>query len=178
MTDASCGKLINKAGKGNYCNPDAPEKLIRYATRTNGMPSGDLVSWGGVGVAEFMGVEGVIRQFYAVQGMHRRKGGFGRYADHEIYSFSREEERCILEGGLDIDRIARRMAGDFYGEDCCQAVYAVHRPDKTGKHMHIHFIVNTVNYRTGGKRRENKSQTRERQGRFQEIVREETGSRL
>lgn len=173
MNGLKCGILINMAGKGHYLNPDAPDRLIRYVTRTNGKPSDDLVACGGVGVAEFTGTDGMIGQFHAVQGLHKRKGSFGRYADHEVYSFSSGEERLIQEKGLDVDGIARKMAYDFYEKDKCQVVYGVHRPDSGNGHLHVHFAVNTVNYITGGKRRENKRQTRERQERFGLIVKEE-----
>ena len=65
------GKLIYKAGRGNYTNPDAPEKLIRYITRTNGKAGNDLAAWGGLGVTEFAGVDAVIRQFSIVQETYR-----------------------------------------------------------------------------------------------------------
>ena len=58
MKTEPAGRFINKAGKGNYRNPDAPEKLIRYITRTNGRQQTDLLAWGGV--TEFAGVETVI----------------------------------------------------------------------------------------------------------------------
>lgn len=169
------GILINMAGKGRYLNPDAPDKLIRYVMRTNGKPSNDLVACGGVGVAEFTGTDGMIRQFHAVQGLHKRKGSFGRYVDHEVYSFSLDEERLIQEKGLDVDRIARKMAYDFYERDNCQVVYGAHRKDGGNGRLHVHFAVNTVDYATGGKRRENKRQTWERQERFGQIVKEESG---
>lgn len=113
MNGLKGGILINMAGKRRYLNPDAPDKLIRYVTRTNGKPSNDLVACGGIGVAEFTGTDGMIRQFHAAKGLHKRKGSFGRYVDHEVYSFSLDEERqerLIQEKGLDVDRIARKMA--------------------------------------------------------------------
>lgn len=170
------GLLVNQAGKGRYFNRDAPDLLIRYVTRTDRKPADDLITWGGLGVAEFMGIEAMGSQFHAVQEMHKQKGSFGRRADHEVYSFSMEEMQIIEEENLDVDRIARKMAYDFYDRDHCQVVYGVHKPDKGHAHMHVHFAVNTVKYTTGNKRRENMRQTRERQERFSQIVREEAES--
>lgn len=177
MTDSSYGQLINGAKHGRYLNPDAPENLIRYVTRTNGMADNDLIAWGGLGITEFCGIEAVISQFYHVQRLHTRKGGFGRYMDHEIFSFSTGSEESIQKSNTDIDKIARKMAYDFYDTDHCQVVYGIHRASDDDEHMlHIHFAINTVNYRTGNKRRENTRETHEREARFQKIVEEEIKS--
>lgn len=170
MKDVSSGNLINHSGYSKYINPDAPEKLIKYITRTNGKLTDDLVSWGGLGVAEFLGVKAIINQFYLAQAIHTRKGKFGRYIDHDVFSFTSETETLINENMIDIDKIARKMAYDIYERDNCQVVYGVHRPSGTDKHMHIHFAINTVNYATGNKRHENIRQTKERENRFQKIV--------
>lgn len=164
------GMLINKAGKGRYLNPDAPEKLIKYVTRMDGKQKDDLVAWGGLGVTEYQDIDTIVSQFYLAQKMHTRSGNFGRYADHEVYSFSHEEESAIDKNKLDVDKIARKMAYDFYRQDNCQVIYGVHAPGKKDKHTHIHFVVNTVNFQTGNKRRESMKQTKKREQRFWKIV--------
>ena len=166
MDHKSQGILINLAGNGNYKNPDAVEKVIRYITRTNGQAEEDLIAWGGLGVTEFAGVEEVIRQFHCVQGEYCRKGEFGRRMDPE------EAERDILKVPIDLDGMARDMARDIYEEDCCQVVYGIHRPDKSSGRIHIHFGINTVDFETIRKRRENKRKTKEREARFGRIVEE------
>lgn len=176
MKELSYGILVNCAGHNRYANPEAPERVVKYITRKNGMPAKDLLAWGGIGVAEYLGVDMIVNQICDVQKLHKRKGNFGRYIDHEVYSLSSEEEMSVCENCLDIDRIARKMAYDFYESDNCQVVYGVHRPDKEEKHLHIHFAINTVNYKTGKKRRENKRQTKEREKRFQKIIQDETCS--
>lgn len=172
MENKSQGILINLAGGGNYQNPDAVEKVIRYITRTNGQAMEDMIAWGGLGVTEFAGVDTVIKQFCYVQGEYYRKGEFGRYMDHEVFSMSAEMEARILEEHIDLDGIAREMARDIYKRDHCQVVYGIHKSDKGNGHMHIHFGVNTVDFRTLRKRRENKRGTKEREARFQRIVEE------
>ncbi len=172
MEHKSQGILINLAGNGNYKNPDAVEKVIRYITRTNRQDKEDLIAWGGLGVTEFAGVEEVIRQFHCVQGEYCRKGEFGRRMDHEVFSLSEEAERDILKVPIDLDGMARDMARDIYEEDRCQVVYGIHRPDKSSGRIHIHFGINTVDFETIRKRRENKRKTKEREARFGRIVEE------
>lgn len=170
MNPTSFGKLINKAGNGNYKISDSPEKLIRYITRTNGRPANDLISWGGIGILEYSGIDSIIEQIHLAQRLHTRKGSFGRYMDHEIFSFSSESETLITINKIELDSLARKMAYDFYKTDHCQLLYAIHSPSEEGKHLHVHFAINTINYATGNKRRENMRQTKEREERFQRII--------
>ena len=69
MKSSEYGLLLNKARKGKYSNFQDMVYLIRYVTRTNGKPDNDLITWGGIGVAEFTGTEGMTRQFEDVQKM-------------------------------------------------------------------------------------------------------------
>lgn len=163
-------QLINKAGEGRYLNPDAPEKLLRYVTRTNGQSDADLIGWGGLGVSESLEIDGIIDQFKQVQASRTRKGNFGRYVDHEIYSFSPETETAINNWNIDMDKLARKMAKDFYDTDKCQVVYGIHKSSEKDSHLHIHFALNTTNFDNGNKRRENKRQTKEREQRFRDIT--------
>lgn len=171
------GLYLNKDARGCYRNPDAPEKLIRYITRTNGQDRKDLISWGGVGVLDRCGVEFVISQFYFAQKAHTRHDDFGRYMSHTLFSLSTEGAKTILEKNIDFDYIARQMARDIFERDHCQVVYGVHLPDKSDPHIHIHFAINTVNYRTGCKRHENMAETRERNRRFNQIISDEISER-
>lgn len=170
MKTSSNGLLVNNAGKGHYADPSAVKNVIKYVLRKGKKPDKDLLAYGGVGVIEFLGTESIIRQFRAVQKMHTRKGPFGRYIDHECFDFPPEAEHLIYSNSLDVDAIAREIAYDFYEKDHCQVIYGVHRPSGNDAHTHIHFAINTVNYMTGNKRRENTRQTREREARFQKIV--------
>lgn len=162
--------LVNKAGKGRYTNQDAIDKLIKYLTRTNGQSDSDLVSWGVLGAPEFYGVDTIIDEFQLTQTYHKRKGNFGRYIDHEIFTFLPETEKVIYENNLDIDKIARDMAYDFLDNDHCQVVYSVHCNPKDDIPLHIHFAINTVNFIDAHKRRESKADNRKRTQRFQKIV--------
>ena len=163
------GLLINKAGEGKYLNKDAINNVIKYIARENGKPKDDLICCSALGATDFTDTDTTIRQFECVQLLHKRKGNFGRYIDHEVYSFSEEEEYMILQNNLPVKEIAQKMAQDFYS-DGFQVYYGVHKKDDHEKHLHVHFAVNTVNFRTGKKRHENIGDTNRRRKRLNEIV--------
>ena len=163
------GLLINETGKGHYLNQDSINNVIKYIARENGKPKDDLICCGAIGATDFTDTDTTIRQFECVQLLHKRKGNFGRYIDHEVYSFSEEEEHMILQKNLPVDEIAQKMAQDFYS-DGFQVYYGVHKQDDSEKHLHVHFAVNTVNFQTGKKRHENIGDTKRRQNRLRKIV--------
>lgn len=176
MNTESKNLLINRAGKKRYTDLISIDNLIKYVTRTNGQSDEDLISWGGLGVTEFLGIPEIINQFHLVQKMHTRQGNFGRYIDHELFTLSSEEIFRVCEKNIDLDKVAREMAYDFYNRDNCQVVYGVHCPPNG--HIHFHFAINTVNYTNGKKRRENKKQTSERNLYFQKILDNEINKNL
>lgn len=167
------GKFINLTGKKRYLRENDIGNVIRYIIRqrSNEKDIKELVSWGGFGIPEWREAEGIIEAFKEVQKLHTRNGKFGRYIDHEFYSFTDDEVVSIKESNADMDSIAREMASDFY-QDGTQVVYALHEKEKeNGKvNLHVNFAVNTVDYRTGKKRRENMTDTGERSIRMNEIV--------
>lgn len=168
------GRLINKAGKGNYSKCGDIGRLIRYDLRKQRRKwkGGDLILWGAIGAPEWEGSQLIIESFKEVQKMHTRKGKFGRYIDHEIYAFTDEAVKAIDESNTDLEHMARQMADDFF-QDGTQVVYAVHgKEEEDGLNLHIHFAVNTVDFRTGKKRRENKTDTQKRSDRMSRIVQE------
>ena len=172
------GHLVNMAGRGRYNQECHIENVIRYIWRERKEESraGELLVKGAWGAPQWMGVKGVVQSFAAVQQLYSRKGVFGRYIDHEVYEFGDGELARIRRKGADMGEIARRMAENIYREGF-QVAYAVH--SKTGKeNVHVHFAVNTVNYRDQRKRRETKAETRRREEAFQRIAGEcQAGSR-
>lgn len=161
--------LINKAGHSRYDKADSIENLIRYISRENGKSKSDLICCGAFGATDFTDIDTTIKQFECVQLLHTRKGNFGRHIDHEIYSFSTDEEKKIAQNNISVEKLAEEMALDFY-KDGFQVYYGVHKKDCTANNLHIHFAVNTVNFITGNKRREYKSATRSREQRLRRIV--------
>lgn len=176
-TSQTAGLLLNKAGSGRYNNPDSIEHVIKYIARKNGETENDLICCGALGATDFTDIDTTIRQFRFAQLMHRRRGNFGRYIDHEIYSFSSEEEAAIRKANIPIENIVRKMAQDFYA-DGFQVYYGVHTKDDTMEQLHVHFAVNTVNFRTGNKRRENKTATKQRLEKLKKIILAETGGSI
>ena len=148
------GKFINLTGKKRYLRENDIGNVIRYIIRqrSNEKDIKELVSWGGFGIPEWREAEGIIEAFKEVQKLHTRNGKFGRYIDHEFYSFTDDEVVSIKESNADMDSIAREMASDFY-QDGTQVVYALHEKEKeNGKvNLHVHFAVNTVCVKDGRK---------------------------
>lgn len=167
------GKLFNNAGKGKYTNKDCIENVIYYCLRERKHKdhSNELLTWGALGAPEWDGSRGVVEAFKRVQSAYTRKGTFGRYIDHEVYDFSQKEIAAIQEVGVDLDEVARQMAKDFF-RDGTQVMYAVHNRNEKEKDIHVHFAVNTVNYKTNRKRRENKTDTKNRSERMNKIIAE------
>lgn len=164
-------QFLNKAGRNKYLHPEAVDNLIKYISRENGNPKDDLIYQGTLGAVDFNGTNTIIQQFKCVQELHTRKGKFGRYIDHEIYSFSYTEMLAFEKNNVPPDVIARNMAMDIFQEGF-QVHYGFHKPDTHNKHPHIHFAVNTVNYNTGNKRHENITSTNARKERLRNIVAE------
>jgi hypothetical protein len=166
------GILINNAGKNRYTAPDSVSGVIKYIARQNGMEKDDLVCCGALGAMKFTDINITIRQFECVQSLYNRRGNFGRYIDHEIYDFTPEAEAAIGRYHIPIDTLARKMAYDFY-EDGFQVYYGVHAKDEGSNRLHVHFAINTVNYRTRKKRHENKREVALRNQRLNQIVADE-----
>lgn len=163
------GILVNNAGKGKYKTPESAGNVIRYITRTNGDPRSDLIAWGGLGILKYTGVDSVVRQFELAQQLHERNSKQDRFIDHECFSFTEKGAELLAKGNVDLDDLARELAYDFYAADQCQVVYGVHAPDSSDKQLHFHFAVNTFDL-AGHKRRENISQTKDRETRFNNII--------
>lgn len=165
------GILLNRAGKGRYDAAWDVRNEISYIWREgkNKDREKELEARGAWGAPQWMGAKGVVQSFEAVRALYKRKG-FVRYLDHEIYQFSGDELDGIREKGTDLGDVARRMAEDIYQEGY-QVAYAVHNKTDT-ENVHVHFAVNTVNYRTWGKRHENMAETSRRQRVFRQIVEE------
>jgi len=72
---------------------------------------------------------------------------------HMVLSFSAEEMKFgRTRKYIEVERIAQ-YAASYYKNDY-QIIYAVH---EDAKNLHIHFVMNTVSYRTGRKYRGDKA---------------------
>lgn len=168
------GQLINKAGKGKYCNSQSLENLIRYVIRDREEEDrkGELIVWDVLGCPKMLGTESIIEGFRLIQGAYKRDGDFGRYVDHEIYEFSENELYEMKKSGADLKKIAMALAKNIYDENY-QVVFGVHDKDKESQNVHVHFVINSVNFTTAEKRHENMKNTKKRELEMQKIIERE-----
>lgn len=161
--------LISKSGHENYQNPDCVEKLLRYITRENGQSKEDLVCSGALGATDFTDITSTIQQFEFIQDYYKHHESFGRYMDHEIFTFTPEDEHILNNLPDFTATLARKLASDFYA-DGYQVYYGIHKKNCNEPKMHIHFAINTVNFRTYKKRHSYHSATKEREKRLNQIM--------
>lgn len=156
-------------GCSRYSNINAVENLIRYVTRTrnNEKRAKDLIVYGGAGVGYYLSPEEMIRQFLYVQKANKIDLRNGRRAYHEIFCISDDEARSL--------HMSREELWNF-GMECCQVfymmgfqvVFAVHWEKE--KRLHIHFVVNSINYRDGHKFHTNFAEKEQREEIFNQIL--------
>ncbi|MBQ3194784.1 MAG: relaxase/mobilization nuclease domain-containing protein [Oscillospiraceae bacterium] len=116
-----------------YHDPDAVRNVLDYVL-DNKKTNQDL--YGGFSVNPLLAVD----QFEIIA---RNFGkNFGTHLRHMVMSFGEEEYVDVYTAKC----IAYRIA-EYYA-DTYQIVYAVHID---AKHINIHFVMNTVSYRTGKK---------------------------
>ena len=146
---------------GLYKNEKAIDNAIHYVTRTgNRADRGkDLISWGAAGICFLATPDDCIVQFKAVQRIVRRDKEVGTQIVHEILTFTDYEEAFFVNNTEALCRLAQYCA-NIYFEKGFQCVYGIHygihcnENDDSSlkkKRLHIHFIVNAVNYITGNK---------------------------
>ena len=116
-----------------YHDKDAIDDVVSYVIRSD-KTTADLV--GGFCVNPFMAAD----QFRIIARIYNKD--FGIHLRHMVMSFSKAEAINIR----DAKNIAYQIAA-YYAEQY-QILYAVHID---AKHLNIHFVMNTVSYRTGMK---------------------------
>ena len=141
--------------QGNYTNKNAVENVIRYITRTGDKEEHreELVAWGGMGVGCYATPELVIRQFCRVQDCYNIEGRGGRRVFHEVLNITEEEFVWMGRSYDSVYQTAMKCA-EFYYSMGFQVVFAVHHSKNRqvwNQGVHIHFVVNSVNYMTGRK---------------------------
>lgn len=157
-------------GKANYSNKNAVENVIRYVTRSRANEDrvDSLISYGGSGVNHFGTSEEMINQFLHVQRVHNIDRRGGRRLYHEVFNLTDEDFKRLC---FDLDQVnifAQRICNVYY-QMGHQVVYAIHYEPE--EYLHIHFVVNTINFRTGRKWHEYKASTAYREKVFNEILR-------
>lgn len=124
--------------KNNSEKNDVVNNIISYILRPSKIPHNIT---GGIGVS-LTSASDVIKQFKQVKKSFRKTRGIP--LQHFIVSFSAGEEK--LYSLRQFQSIGYQIAEYFNGE--YQIVFALH---EDSKHLHLHFAVNTVNFRTGKK---------------------------
>lgn len=131
----------------NYKNEDAADKLVKYIFKDRG--NGKKVRfYGGLGV-DLVTSERAARQIKKIKKLYKKSSGRQMY--HFILSFDGRVKNPIevYEIGMGI------MDTFFYGY---QIIFAVHEDTE---HLHLHFILNSVNMLTGYKWHMNGAEFRE-----------------
>ena len=134
-----------------YKNKDAANNLIRYITRKreNEDRAHELISYGfPYGNAYNKPIEHVIKEFEFIHNFYSAEGSL---MCHYVMHFS----------PTIYDSVTKNLQIlDCYAQECCkyifelghQVCYAIHISEK-GR-IHIHFALNTINFRTGHKLRQ------------------------
>lgn len=122
-----------KCGSGNYQTDSEIKQVLDYATdpkKTN-----TKIICGGALLPEIavFAMECVTDAYHNEIGTHLR---------HSILSFS-PEDAITIEDAANIEKTAIQYYKDDY-----QILAAVHTDEP---HLHIHFVMNTTNYRDGSK---------------------------
>ncbi len=155
--------------KSNYTNPDAVENLIRYVTRTreNEDRGNDLIAYGAVGTDYFHSADIMIQQFNYVQNIYGINSRGGKRMYHEVLNLKDcEAERLdnapewLWKVGMECCQIYYQMGH--------QAVFAIHWEQE--KRCHIHFVVNSINFRNGLKWHTSLPEIKHREAIFNEIL--------
>ena len=134
--------------RGKYENENVIENVIRYVTRSSVRENrrSNLIAYGGLGVRTFGSIEDIIFQMQIVQEIFNIKGRKGKRLLHETFNIMDIE---FEEMGKDFGKVYA------LAYDCCQyyyslghqVVFAVHY--EQDKRVHIHFVVNTINFFNG-----------------------------
>lgn len=144
----------NRYERCMYENEDAIENTIRYITRTRKTGNeDDLILSGAFGCCNELTSEDWILQFKKVQEFCRDKKIASKVA-HEIFTFTNEEIELIVASELNLFCLINDM-GSLYYNSGHQVIYAVHYGMDsadgldTQKKLHVHFVINIVNFENG-----------------------------
>lgn len=168
--------MLMQMRRGSYVNKDAVENCVRYITRTraNEYRGNELIAWGGAGVGYYDLPEFVIQQFSGVQKTYGIEGRGGRRLYHETFNLTDAEFEQLGRNYDLVNQIAIKCA-EFYYLMGHQVVFAVHHArsnQKGNRGVHIHFVVNAVNFMTGEKWHTGMRQSFMREQKFNQIMRD------
>lgn len=155
--------------KNNYRNKNAVSNVIHYITRTREDESqrGDLLGYGGVGVANDLHPDYMVRQFLYVQKIGQIERRRGRRIYHEVFNFYDHE---IILWNLTPEELYQfaYSCSRVYFEKGFQTVFAIHH--EPGKRYHIHFAVNSISFVDEKKWHTSVSDIKQREALFNQIL--------
>lgn len=142
-----------------YTNEEAIPNLIHYVTRTGNRidRAEELIGWGAACCCYLVTPDDCITFFLQIQNNARRDRNIKSKALHEILTFSDEEEKILLQNIDHLMEFGRKCSEIYYGEGF-QCVFGIHygihcedhNPESINKkRLHIHFVINAVNFITG-----------------------------
>lgn len=136
--------------KGDYANNDVVDNILRYILREreNETKRHELLGYGVKGITYLSGIEDIIHQFESIQKLYDIDNRRGRRVIHEYFGITGLEEE-LLKGKFDLLYSICHECANVYFMQGHQVVFAIHKNKEEG--LHVHFVVNTINYRTGKK---------------------------
>ena len=120
--------------KGKYTNSDACEKVINYALQHS-----DTSPVGGSAIFPIES-DTAIHQFQLVKEKYNKTSG--RQVLHVCLSYPDHLKKSRQTVIKDAERMSYRIGSEF------QNVYGIH---ENTNHIHAHFVINSVSYKTGKK---------------------------
>ena len=132
-------KIINSS----YTNLDAVEKTITYITGNN-TTEDKVYDVGGIGV-DCYNYQNAISQYHIVKNVWNKTDK--RQVLHFVVSFEEAREEWLTLS--DIALLAYQI-GKILSKEQFQIMWGIHT---NTKHIHVHYIVNSVSYVTGSKYR-------------------------
>ena len=153
--------------KNNYTNKKAVSNVIHDITRTreNERQKRDLLNYGAVGCGCMIPADDMIQEFLYVQNAYGIEARKGKRMYHEIFSLLDEEVRGLYYNPYYLYEFALECAKWYYDQGF-QVVFAIHHQSK----FHIHFAVNSINFRTGLKFHTSKIEKTKREQLFNWIL--------
>lgn len=129
---------------GNHTNKEALSNGIKYISRTrnNETRSNELVYYGATGVSNDPKLG--YQQMLFTQKLYKKTDG--KRCIHHIFGIGNESSNSHKLSDEALIEFAGRCSENYYHSGF-QNAYALHK-EPSGE-MHIHFIINPVNFKTG-----------------------------
>ena len=155
--------LIDSNRGGNHTNRDALIQGIKYISRTrkNEDRANELVAYGATGISS--DPELGYQEMLFTQKQYKINARKGKRVEHHIFGLGYEDKNERKLSDEQLTQFAKECSEEYYKMGF-QNCYALHR-EPSGE-MHIHFMINSIQFTTGLKFHEHWKARRERSYRF------------